>query len=184
MTISVIIPVYNEEATIAEVVQQVARVPFNTEIIVVDDGSTDATPRILRDGVRAEVDCLCTLPRNRGKGAAIREGLRHATGDIVLIQDADLELLPEDYPQLLAPLFRGTARVVYGSRFLRGRGGARWLTYFTNRALTWWANLLFGTHLTDVAAGYKVFRAQVLRDLPLQAEGFEFCPEVTARLLR
>jgi glycosyltransferase involved in cell wall biosynthesis len=183
MKLSVIIPVYNEAATVEEVVERVAKLPLETEIIVVDDGSTDATPQVLANGCRGRLAHLCTLPTNRGKGAAVRAGLRKAAGAVVVIQDADLELCPEDVPALVEPLARGAA-VVYGSRFRAGRGQCAWGAYLLNRALTTFANLLFGSRLTDVATGYKVFRADVLRSLDLECVGFEFCPEVTAKVLR
>jgi dolichol-phosphate mannosyltransferase len=125
-----------------------------------------------------------TSPTNSGKGAAIRIGLSFATGEVVIIQDADLELDPEEYPRLLAPLLAGQTAVVYGSRFLRPSPDLPTRTVWANRVLAGWCNLLFWSHLTDVSTAYKVFRTEALRQLGLQAIGFEFCAEVTGKLLR
>jgi len=184
MKLSVIIPVYNEESTVSEVIERVKAVPYEKEIIVVDDGSTDATAARLSDAGGHPVVTIFTSPVNFGKGAAVRIGLAHVTGDIVVIQDADLELSPEEYPRLLEPILRGQADIVYGSRFLRGRDRVSWRTYLANRLLACWVNLLYGSRLTDEATAYKVFRASVIKTLPLKCIGFEFCPEVTAKLLR
>ena len=184
MKLSVIIPVYNEESTVGEVIERVKALPYDKQIIVVNDGSTDATAAgIARAEDHDEVEVF-TSPVNLGKGAAVRIGLAHVRGDIVIIQDADLELDPAEYPRLLAPILRGETDVVYGSRFLRGRGNVSWLTYAANRLLAGWANLLYGSRLTDEATAYKVFRTVVITALPLTCIGFEFCPEVTAKLLR
>ena len=184
MKLSVIVPVYNEESTVHEVLERVKAVPFDKEVIVVDDGSTDGTTEVLR---RQGADPLVTVvrsPVNFGKGAAVRIGLTYATGDVVIIQDADLELDPAEYPQLVAPILQGETDVVYGSRFLHGRGRSSWRTYVANRLLALAANVLYGSHLTDEATAYKVFRTSVVRGLSLRAIGFELCPELTAKLLR
>ncbi|MFQ6133441.1 MAG: glycosyltransferase family 2 protein, partial [Armatimonadota bacterium] len=181
---SVIIPVYNEESTVHEVIERVKALPYDKEIIVVDDGSTDATASQLSEANDHPVVTVFTSPVNFGKGAAVRIGLAHATGDVVAIQDADLELSPEEFPRLLDPILSGEADVVYGSRFLRGRGRVSLVTYLANRLLAFWVNLLYGSRLTDEATAYKVFRASVIQRLPLGCVGFEFCPEVTAKLLR
>jgi dolichol-phosphate mannosyltransferase len=191
MRLSILIPAYHEERTIAEVLRRVAAVDtgslgFEKEIIVCDDGSRDATAaeieRIAGElpGIR-----LVRHPRNRGKGAAIRTALEHATGDYVLIQDADLEYEVDDYPALLSAVKDG-ADVVYGSRFLRKRwpDGMRFANYVANRVLTTTANVLYGHDITDEATCFKVFRTDVLRGLSLTCERFEFCPEVTAKLGR
>lgn len=183
--ISVIIPAYNERGTIRELVRRVRAEQTPKEIIVVDDGSTDGTRELLApladDGLQ-----VILQERNRGKGAAIRRGLQAARGDIVIVQDADLELNPVDYPALLAPLLAGQADAVYGARFLRpeNRVGYRLVSRLGNAAVTGWTNLLFGAHLTDEAAGYKVLRTELLRSLQLECDGFDFCAEVTAKLLR
>lgn len=179
-----IIPVYNEESTIAEVLDRVHAVDLDKEIIVVDDGSTDATLELVRPK-RAVLKHVHESRVNLGKGLAVRIGLTYAEGDIVIIQDADLELDPAEYGQLLAPILRGETNVVYGSRFKRPSGErpprGRVLA---NRVLTGLTNLLYGTSLTDMATAYKVMRTDVLRRIRLDARGFEFEPEVTAKLTR
>ncbi len=184
MKLSVIIPVYNEESTVHEVLERVKAVPCDKEVIVVDDGSTDGTTEVLHQEGEDPVVTVFTSPVNFGKGAAVRIGLTYVTGDIVIIQDADLELDPEEYPRLLAPIQRGDTDVVYGSRFLRGRGNCSWRTYLANRLLASAVNLLYGAQLTDEATAYKLFRTSVIRHIPLAAIGFEICPEITAKLLR
>ena len=181
MKLSVILPVVNEAHTIGPILERVLAVPLDKEIIVVDDGSTDGTWETLQHYATA-----CTVLRhahNRGKGAAIRTALGHVTGDIVITQDADLEYDPEDYRKLIEPIVNGNADVVYGSRLLNGRSpSAGFAFYLGGRFLTWLANFLYGLHITDEATGYKVFRTQLIRGLPLASKGFEFCPEVTALL--
>lgn len=188
MKLSILIPVYNEASTIEEVLHQVRAVPLpgiTKEIIVVDDGSTDATPEILRrEKEHASEVTVYTSPRNFGKGQAIRTGLPHATGDVILIQDADLEVNPQEYSRLLEPIQQEKASVVYGSRFLTLRNPIPWRSRFARWVLTTLANLLYGSHLTDEATAYKVFRAEVLKRVSLECVGFEFCPEVTAKVLR
>jgi glycosyltransferase involved in cell wall biosynthesis len=179
--ISVIIPVYNERDTIEEALRRVAAVDLEIEIVVVDDCSTDGTRELLRP--RTDIR-LIEHAQNQGKGAAIRTALQHMSGEIVIIQDADLEYDPQDYPALIAPIVAGQARVVYGSRFLKGRPEMRPANYLCNRLLALSANLLFGGRITDEATCYKVFDAALLRSVPLTCRRFEFCPEVTAKLLR
>jgi glycosyltransferase involved in cell wall biosynthesis len=180
--ISVIVPVYNEADTMRELLERLGRAPFRKEIIVVDDCSTDGTSGILeqeRDIVLVRHDC------NRGKGAAIRSGIARASGEVIIIQDADLEYDPEDYPKLVGPIERGEANVVYGSRYLNRDNELPFTHYKLGvLVLTFLANLLYGLRLTDEATCYKAFRADVLRSLPLRCERFEFCPEVTARVAR
>lgn len=183
MKLSIIIPVYNEEATIGDVVDRVLAVPIAKEVIVVDDGSTDSTPDVVRAHAGSGVT-LVRLEENRGKGAAIREALGQVTGDHILIQDGDLELSPEEYPRLIEAIEAGKSRVVYGSRFLAGRGKATWRNYLANRLITGWANLLYGASLTDVSTAYKLFPRNLVEQLDLQCERFEFCAEITAKLLR
>jgi glycosyltransferase involved in cell wall biosynthesis len=179
--ISIVMPVYNERETIEEALRRVAAVDPELEIVVVDDCSTDGTRELLRSwpGIR-----LVEHPQNQGKGAAIRTALQHLTGDIAIIQDADLEYDPQDYPALIAPIAEGKARVVYGSRFLQGRPEMRWANYLCNRLLALTANLLFGGRITDEATCYKAFDAALLKSIPLTCRRFEFCPEVTAKVLR
>jgi glycosyltransferase involved in cell wall biosynthesis len=179
--ISVVMPVYNERETIEEALRRVAAVDPDLEIVVVDDCSTDGTRELLQSipGIR-----VVEHSANQGKGAAIRTAIQHLTGEIVIIQDADLEYDPQDYPALVAPILAGKARVVYGSRFLRGRPQMQLPNYLCNRLLALTANLLFRARITDEATCYKVFDAALLREVPLTCRRFEFCPEVTAKLLR
>lgn len=181
MKLSVIIPVYNEADTIEETLARVRRVQLEKEIIVVDDCSTDGTRELLHDAADIK---LYLHERNMGKGMAIRTALKHVEGDIVIIQDADLEYNPEDFHAMVGPIVSGMADVVYGSRFLRGRPKMRWPNYVANRILAAASNLLFRAHITDEATCYKAFRAEVIKTLPLTCRRFEFCPEVTAKLLR
>ena len=185
MRLSILIPAYHEERTIAAVLRRVAAADtpgFAKEIIVCDDGSADGTAREVRAAAVPGVK-LVQHARNRGKGAAIRSALEHATRDYTLIQDADLEYYVADYPAILAAL-TGGAEVVYGSRFLTRRRphGMHAANYVANRILTGAANLLYGAAITDEATCFKAFRTDVLRSLDLECEGFEFCPEVTAKL--
>lgn len=183
--LSVIIPCFNEERTIEEILKQVQATGLPQEIIVVDDGSTDATREILShlDG-QGNVRVLLH-DHNQGKGAAVRTGLIHATGDIMLIQDADLEYDPRDYPALLQPIEEGKAKAVYGSRFL---GGPRRTMFFWhmigNRFLTLVTNILFDTILSDMETCYKVFTADIAANLNLKSAGWGFDPEITAKILR
>ena len=187
--LSVIIPVYNERNTLEEILVRVSRTPMEKEIIVVDDGSEDGSREILQrlsEGSE-HLDELRVFfhGRNRGKGAAVRTGIAHATGDWVLIQDADLEYEPRDYPRLLAPLLDGRADVVYGSRFLDGARRTRYLQhYLANRFLTFVSNLMTNQKLSDMETGYKVFRREVLDGIRLRSNRFEFEPEITAKVAR
>ena len=188
MKLSVIVPVYNEEDTIQEIVARVLAVDlvgFDKEIVIVDDGSTDRTRAAIeastwRRDPRVQVRENCI---NLGKGAAIRHGLKWAEGETILIQDADLELDPRDYPALLAPIADGRSEVVYGSRFLGPRPDLSWRARLANWFLTAVTNVLFRARLTDMETGYKVFRRHVVRGMRFRCVGFDFEPELTARLL-
>jgi glycosyltransferase involved in cell wall biosynthesis len=185
MNLSVIIPVYNEVNTIREIVRRVQAVNLATEIVIVDDGSSDGTRAILadmdgQDGVR-----VILQEKNQGKGAAVRTGIRSAKGDVMLIQDADLEYDPREYPGLLQPIEENLADVVYGSRFLGAphRAILFW-NMLANKMLTLMTNILYNNILTDMETGYKVFRRQVVENMPLRANRFDFEPEFTAKILK
>ena len=183
-TLSVIIPAFNEAPTIRQVVEAVKEVPINTEIIIVNDGSTDETSEILEQ-MRTEPKLkIIQCKENRGKGGAIRLGLEQVTGQFVVIQDADLELRPRDLIPILEALQKGIAKVVYGSRFLNGKKRASLKTYIGNRMLASFTNLLYHVRITDEATCYKAFNTNLIANLNLTAQGFEFCPEVTAKVLR
>lgn len=192
MRLSILIPVYNERSTIREVIRRVRAVPLGQagddrpiekEIIVIDDGSVDGTADILCDLADHGLT-VYTFTSNSGKGTALRKGLEMATGDIILIQDADLEYDPQDYPALLAPILDGEAEVVYGSRFLGQLEGMHFANWIGNRVFALLANALYGTRITDEATAYKVFRAGAVKGLRLRATRFEFCPEITAKLAK
>ena len=185
MKLSIVIPVFNEASTIAEVLRRVIEVDIEDlelekDIIVVDDGSTDGTRELLQSCTDIT---LIFHDENSGKGAAIRTGLDYATGDFVIVQDADLEYNPRDYPVLLAPLLDGSADAVFGSRFLGGPHRVLFFWhYVANRLLTLFSNMLTDLNLTDMETGYKVFRSSVLCEINLQSDRFGFEPEVTARV--
>jgi glycosyltransferase involved in cell wall biosynthesis len=187
--LSVVIPIYNEQDTIGEVITRVCAVnldPIVKEIIISDDGSSDASPEIIRQYCTdaTESTLVHTSPVNLGKGAAVRLGLSYATGDIVIIQDADLELDPNEYAQIIGPILSGQADVVYGSRFLGASGAVPLRTRVANRFLTSLTNLLFGARLSDMETAYKAFRRSALDGLNLRCVRFDFEPEITARLLQ
>jgi glycosyltransferase involved in cell wall biosynthesis len=182
--LSVVIPVYNERGTVLELLRRVQGVAVEKEILLVDDGSTDGTRTLLEGLPRGQGLRVFFQERNRGKGAALRRGFAEARGDFVLVQDADLEYDPRDYPRLLEPLERGQADVVYGSRFLEPAPGRRRWHAAGNWLLTALSNFLTGLGLTDVWTCFKVFRRELLQSLPLQEDRFGFEPEVTARLAR
>ena len=181
MKLSVIVPAYNEIETIEESIARVRQVKLDQEIIVVDDRSTDGTQELLQQLPDIK---LVLHERNMGKGMAIRTALQHVTGDIVIIQDADLEYDPQDFPAMVEPIASGKADVVYGSRFLTSTPKMRLPNYIANRGLAIAASILFRTRITDEATCYKAFRADLIKSLNLTCRRFEFCPEVTAKLLR
>lgn len=185
-SLSVIIPVYNEAATLAEILSRVRATRLAQQIIVVDDGSADGSDEILRRLQYSDTPSLTLLrhPRNLGKGAAMRTGLSAVTGELVLVQDADLEYDPADYPALLAPFADPAVEVVYGSRNLQRNARSSFSFYWGGRALSWLTNLLYGAHITDEATGYKIIKTYLLREIGLETDGFEFCPEVTAKLFQ
>ncbi|MBM3209130.1 glycosyltransferase family 2 protein [Candidatus Shapirobacteria bacterium] len=183
MKLSIIIPVYNEEKTVAEIIKKVFASPIKLEkeVIVVNDGSTDDSLAKIKRFKRKNLKVI-SHKKNQGKGMAIRTGLKKVTGQIVLIQDADLELNPRDYPALLGPILTGKAKVVYGTRWAK-RGNRRpGVFYLGNLFLTGLTNFLYKTDLSDMYCGYKVFKTEVLKNISLACRRFEFCPEVTAKL--
>jgi glycosyltransferase involved in cell wall biosynthesis len=186
LTLSVVIPVYKEKATIQEILRRVRAVPIRKEIIVVDDCSTDGTRELLRELEQRDGDLkILYHERNQGKGAALRTGFRHATGQIVLVQDADLEYDPAEYPQLIQPIVENQADVVYGSRFIgeTHRVHLFW-HYLANKFLTFLSNVFTNLNLTDMEVCYKVFRREVIQGIRLESDRFGFEPEVTAKVAR
>jgi len=189
MKLSIIIPVYNEEQTIGEVIERVWMVALDgveREVIIANDGSSDGT-RLAIDASRWSHDTRVKIynsPINLGKGAAVRFGIGMATGDILLVQDADLELDPNEYGRLLAPILDGRTDVVYGSRFLKPTARVAFRRRVANQFLTVLTNILFGARLTDMETAYKVFRREALDGIRLRCVGFDFEPEITAKLLR
>ncbi|HEY1827731.1 MAG TPA: glycosyltransferase family 2 protein [Acidimicrobiales bacterium] len=184
-TLTVIMPVYNERATVAEIIRRMRAVelPILLQIVVVDDGSSDGTDKVLR-AVEDSTVRVISHPVNQGKGAAIRTGLAASKGDLVLIQDADLEYDPDDWPRLLEPVLKGKARVVYGSRFTGERKNMLPLHWFGNRFLSLVTNILYSSTLSDMETCYKLFDAQVLEGMTIVSDRFDFEPEVTAKVLR
>lgn len=185
MNLSVIIPVYNEAKNIEEILNRVQTQQLANEIIIVDDNSQDGTRDILKRLDRKENIRVILQEKNQGKGAAVVAGMKAAKGDVLLIQDADLEYDPRDYPALLQPIKEGLADVVYGSRFL---GAAHRVAMFwhqvANKLLTFLTNILYDSILTDMETGYKVFRREVIEDMTIRSKRFNFEPEFTAKILK
>jgi len=181
LKLSVIVPVHNELHTIREALRQVQAVDLEKETIIVDDHSSDGTREILSQIADDEVKVVYHA-KNMGKGSAIRTALQHVTGDIIIIQDGDLEYDPTDYHKLIEPIVEGRASVVYGSRFLGEIANMHFLNYIANKILALTASLLFFNWITDEGTCYKVFKADVLKSLDLKCTGFDFCPEVTAKV--
>lgn len=183
--LSVIIPVYNEKNTVAEIIDRVDKVAIPKEIIVIDDGSTDGTSKVLTSlKTKKSALKIITQPINMGKGAAIRTGIKKAAGDYIIIQDADLEYDPQDYLKLLKPIKDDKAEVVYGSRFTGERRNMFFWHWVANHILTLITNILYNSTLSDMETCYKVFPTKMLQSLKLNCTGFEFEPEVTAKILK
>ena len=185
--LSIVIPCYNEEATIAAILQRIDAVDLGEvekEIIIVDDGSKDSTPQIL-SSYNGKYKTILN-ETNKGKGHALRIGFERCTGDVVIVQDADLEYAPEEYGKLIQPILDGEYKVVYGSRILNktNERHSALRFYYGGLLVTWVTNLLYGSRLTDEPTCYKVFDRELLMSIPLECEGFEFCPEVTAKILK
>ena len=181
--LSVVMPVYNERTTIDEIIRRVLAVPLRVQLIVVDDGSTDGSGEIL-DRLQRELGFTLLRQPNAGKGAALRRGFAAVTGDLVVIQDADLEYSPEEYPDLIELICQGKADVVYGSRFLGRHRVFLFTHYLGNRLVTFPTNVLYNTMLTDMETCYKVMRADVLRSMTLRSNGFGIEPELTAKIFK
>jgi len=185
MKLSLIIPIYNEVELLVTVLERVrAAIPFEHELILVDDYSMDGTREILMREEQKPDAVVVYHERNRGKGAAIRTGLAHATGEIVIIQDADLEYDPQDIPRVIAPIMEGKTNVAYGSRFLGSVKNMALPNFIANKLLAWLVTILYFHRITDEATAYKAFRREVIHSIDLRCERFEFCPEVTAKVLR
>lgn len=185
-TLSVVIPVFNERQTIVEIVERVRNAPYEKEIIIVDDASTDGTGDILDELAEASDITLFRHEKNRGKGAALRTGVRAASGDVTIIQDADLEYDPVDYPKVLDPILSSKADVVYGSRFVGGESHRVFYFWHSvgNKVLTLLSNALTGLNLTDMETCYKAFRTEIIKSIDLKEDRFGFEPEITAKLAR
>jgi dolichol-phosphate mannosyltransferase len=184
--LTVLIPAYNEVTTLKETLRRVLEVPIEKEVLIVDDASTDGTRDLLKNEIEGRYPQVRVIYQesNQGKGAAIRAAIPHVRGEYVIIQDADLEYDPADYPELLKPIQEGRASIVYGTRFLNQRPTMRLPNRIINWLLARMVNILYGSPITDEATCYKLFRTETLRSLPLTCQRFEFCPEVTAKALR
>lgn len=185
MKISVVMPVYNEEDTLEEIVRRVIETGIADQIVIVDDGSIDGTREKLGKLEDNELIDVIYQEKNQGKGTAVRTGFDHAVGDVIIIQDADLEYDPREYPNLLKPLEEGVADVVYGSRFLGApRRVAMFWHMIANKLLTLLTNILYDTILTDMETGYKVFKREIVNGMDIHAKRFDFEPEFTAKILK
>jgi dolichol-phosphate mannosyltransferase len=183
MKLSIIMPVYNEKDTLLSIIEKVEKLSWDKELIIVDDFSKDGTREILKNYPQNENLKIVFHEKNKGKGAAIRTGLSYVTGDVVVIQDADLEYEPKDFLKLLQPILENKAKVVYGSRLLNFDNEKSYLRYFLGgRFLTFLANFLYQAKITDEPTCYKMFKTEVITDINLKCERFEFCPEVTAKV--
>jgi glycosyltransferase involved in cell wall biosynthesis len=184
-SLTVVIPVYNERATVAEIIRRIraVEIPLTLQVIVVDDGSSDGSDKVLQALEDSTVRVI-RHTHNQGKGAAIRTGMEAMTGDLLLIQDADLEYDPDDWPRLLEPILKGKARVVYGSRFTGERKNMLPLHWFGNRMLSLVTNILYSSTLSDMETCYKLFDVEVLKGITLVSDRFEFEPEITAKVMR
>jgi len=181
MKLSVIIPVYNEKDTINKIIEKVRKVPIEKEIIIVDDGSTDGTQNILKNFNNKDIKVILK-EKNEGKGMSIREGLKYVSGDIVVIQDADLEYEPMDFLKMIEVIEKNNASVVYGSRILGKGKKSSFFFYLGGRFLSCIVNILYNAKITDEPTCYKMFRTDVIKKINLKCTGFEFCPEVTAKV--
>lgn len=181
--LSVVVPVFNEQTTVVEVIRRVLAQPLVSEVLVVDDGSSDGTAAEMRSVAWPPSVRLLSHPQNKGKGAAVRTGIAAASQGVIIVQDADFEYDPADYPTVVQPILDGIADVVYGSRFLTPRPYAFWLD-LANRCLTFATNVLYGSRLTDMETCYKAFRADLLQSITIRSDRFDFEPEITAKILR
>ncbi len=184
MKISIIIPIHNEEVLLPDVMKNIRRLAFEKEIILVDDGSTDGTHALLKKESSFPDTKVLYHGINQGKGASIRTGLQQVTGDIVIIQDADMEYNSDEIPRVLEPILKGETQVSYGSRFLGRINNMRLPNRVANHLLAWMVSLLYGQVITDEATAYKAFRTEVIQSIPLNCTRFEFCPEITAKILK
>lgn len=183
MKLSIIMPVFNEHKTIREIIAKVMAVPIDKELVIVDDASTDGTRDILKEYENKPDIKVMYHDKNKGKEGAIKTGIPHTTGEIISIQDGDLETNPNDFIHLTEPIKKGEASVVYGSRYLNPTGQSLYFAYkFGARFLSWVVNILYCQNITDEATCYKVFKADILKQIPLEYDRFEFCPEVTAKV--
>jgi len=185
MKLSIIVSVYNEESTIRQTIQEIqdVKIDIDKEIIIVDDGSTDSTRKILEDMKKTNI-IVIHHNFNKGKGAALKTALKYVTGDIVIIQDADLEIKPKEYPKLISPIIKGETEVVYGSRFLQRNPNISITTRLVNKLMALLTNLLFGTHLTDETTCYQVLKTKLFKNLNLESNDFSYSSEITAKIAR
>ena len=185
MDISVVIPVYNEESTLQKIFTRIKKTRIPSEILIIDDGSTDSTPQIIKQLQEDPSVRAITFPVNRGKGAAVSAGIKSAYGKIIILQDADLEYNPDDYKKLLKPFEKNQAKVVYGVRFITSKKMTSYFLHFlANKILTLITNILYKSNLNDMETGYKIFRKDIFKQLQIKADGFDFEPEFTAKLLK